>query len=618
MRTRVALTPMMRRLFAAVFGLVVLLLMATLASEVSPPVVSPALASGVIIAVSVALLVNLALSRQALLEEEARVRRELERSEARYRALVEATSAAVWCATPDGSWAESSPSWERLTGVSTPETRGSGWLRSVHPEDVEPTRRTWEEALRAESFFQVVHRVRVAGGEYRTFAARAAPVLNPDGSVREWVGVHNDITERVAIQEAQRFLAAASKVLAGSLDADTLMESLARLATETLADFAVSYLVAEDGALHRTAVAHADAGKEALVRELAGRSSHSGAALGVSRVVGTGEPLFLPELGAEHLAMALPDPAHQAVARALDPQSAIVVPLRAGNRTVGALAVCTSRGGRRPLDAADLELIQDLGGRAALAVENARLFRDVTIARGVAEQASHAKSQFLAVMSHELRTPLTAVVGFSDLLLAEVSGPLNAAQKEQVGRVKAGARHLVSIIDEILTFSRVEAGRETVRLERVDVAALAREAALLIEPQTLTKGLRLDVEVPDEPVWLETDPGKLRQILLNLLGNAAKFTDEGVVALELERDGGAHVLLRVRDTGPGIEEADHGRIFEPFTQIDQSTTRTRGGTGLGLPVSKRLARLLGGDVVVESRPGAGSTFTLCLRQRAAG
>ncbi|MBX6365359.1 MAG: GAF domain-containing protein [Gemmatimonadetes bacterium] len=489
----------------------------------------------------------------------------------------------------------------------------------MHPEDVDRTRRTWEAALREERFFQVVHRLRVAGGEYRTFAARAAPVLNADGSVREWVGVHNDITERVAIQEAQRFLAAASKVLAGSLDADTLMESLARLATETLADFAVSYLVSADGAIRRSAAVHVDPEKEGLLRALdAASPPASSAVFGAAVVARTGEPQFLPALEPEALAAALPEAAHREAVLALEPRSAIVVPLRATNRTVGVLVACTCRGGRRPLAASDLDLLQDLAARAALAVENARLFRDVTIARGLAEQASEAKSRLLAVVSHELRTPLTAVVGFSDLLLAEVAGPLTAGQREQVERVRAGARHLVGIIDQILTFSRTEAGRETVRIERLDVAALARDTALLIEPQILAKGLRLELAIPDAPVWAETDAGKVRQILLNLLGNAARYTDEGFVALELALDAAAAILLRVRDSGPGIEAADHARIFEPFMQVDASPLRTKGGTGLGLPVSRELARMLGGDVTVESAPGTGSTFTLRLPRRAEG
>jgi signal transduction histidine kinase len=175
--------------------------------------------------------------------------------------------------------------------------------------------------------------------------------------------------------------------------------------------------------------------------------------------------------------------------------------------------------------------------------------------------------------------------------------------------VKAAARHLISVIEEILTFSRVEAGKEPVSTETVDAMAIVREVEEMFMPQALRKGIALEVSVPGEPVTLRTDATKLRQILINLIGNALKFTDEGRVSLEMSVAGDT-ALFVIRDTGPGIDDADIGRIFEPFTQVDQSLRRTKGGTGLGLPVSRRLAHLLGGDLRVESEPGVGSTFTL--------
>jgi signal transduction histidine kinase len=215
-------------------------------------------------------------------------------------------------------------------------------------------------------------------------------------------------------------------------------------------------------------------------------------------------------------------------------------------------------------------------------------------------------------MSHELRTPLTAVIGYADLLASETSGQLSPKQAEQVGRIRASAWHLVSIIDEILTFARVEAGREQVRRERLDAVEIARAACELLEPQARARGLELHADIPPGPLWIRSDPGKLRQILLNLLGNAVKFTDEGGVFLTVSPEGDDGLAFSVRDTGPGIPPEHVERIFEPFTQADQSATRLKGGTGLGLAVSRSLARLLGGDVTVESTLGVGSTFTLRL------
>ncbi len=257
-----------------------------------------------------------------------------------------------------------------------------------------------------------------------------------------------------------------------------------------------------------------------------------------------------------------------------------------------------------------LLLVQDVTERVAREEE----LRD---ALGRAEAASQAKSEFLASMSHELRTPLSAVVGYMELLEGGMVGPVAPLQQNYFGRVKAAARHLISIIEEILTFSRIEAGKEDLHLEPVDVAVLARDVEELFEPQALRTGLALSISLPADHVVVSTDATKLRQILINLLGNAMKFTEVGRVALEMTTTD-ERVHFCVRDTGPGISDADLGRIFDPFTQVDQSLKRTKGGTGLGLPVSRRLAHLLGGDVTAASVPGQGTAFTLWLPRNAAG
>jgi signal transduction histidine kinase len=268
-------------------------------------------------------------------------------------------------------------------------------------------------------------------------------------------------------------------------------------------------------------------------------------------------------------------------------QSARIMPVMRDGRVEGALV-----------------LVQDVTERVAR--EDA--LRD---ALERAETASQAKSEFLASMSHELRTPLSAIVGYMELLEGEMVGPVAPLQKRYLGRVKAAGNHLISIIEEILTFSRVEAGREEVHIEDVGVAALVRGVGELFEPQARQKGVTLVVGGPGDDVVLRTDPTKLRQILINLLGNALKFTEVGQVRL-VATCADDRLLVRVHDSGGGIAASHLERIFDPFTQVDQSLRREKGGTGLGLPVSRRLARLLGGDVTVESQPGEGATFTLSL------
>jgi signal transduction histidine kinase len=235
-------------------------------------------------------------------------------------------------------------------------------------------------------------------------------------------------------------------------------------------------------------------------------------------------------------------------------------------------------------------------------------------ARAEAESANGAKSDFLAVMSHELRTPLAAIMGYQELLADGITGPITDAQAQQLGRIKLSARHLLSLIDEILTFTRLDAGRETVAEETVELDQVLRDAVEIVEPLAEGKKLDLRLSSPGSGIMVETDPTKLRQILVNLLSNAVKFTQEGHVSLsgELVKD---QVILKVSDTGIGIGEEHIGRIFDPFWQAEQKATRRASGTGLGLTVSKRLANLLGGDVVVTSELGKGTTFTVTLPSR---
>lgn len=226
-----------------------------------------------------------------------------------------------------------------------------------------------------------------------------------------------------------------------------------------------------------------------------------------------------------------------------------------------------------------------------------------------AETASAAKSDFLAVMSHELRTPLTAIIGYEELLADEITGPLNQHQAHQLSRIKASAEHLLSLIDGILTFSRLEAGRETVTLAVVDVNRVIEDAASLVSPLAGEKKLGFAFYPLEPPRTMNTDPGKLRQILVNLLSNSVKFTPQGGITVTATVDSG-ELVVRVCDTGAGIPPEHKERIFEPFWQAEQKATRRASGTGLGLTVTRRLARLLGGDVTVESEAGQGTVFTV--------
>jgi signal transduction histidine kinase len=250
----------------------------------------------------------------------------------------------------------------------------------------------------------------------------------------------------------------------------------------------------------------------------------------------------------------------------------------------------------------------------SLATRKKELEAALIAARSAAAEAgaaNRAKADFLSVMSHELRTPLNAVLGYLDLLQSGLGGELTELQRRFVDRAKHSSDHLFGLVEQLLTYTRVEAGTERVLNEEIDLRAIVHDVTEMIEPLAAAKGLSLSVVMPDDPVRVQTDPAKVRQILINLVENAVKFTSSGSVSATLEGDT-ERAVVTVHDTGGGILPEHLGRVFEPFWQADLSKTRIVGGTGLGLTISRRLTELLGGDIQVESEPGAGTTFVVRL------
>jgi len=241
-------------------------------------------------------------------------------------------------------------------------------------------------------------------------------------------------------------------------------------------------------------------------------------------------------------------------------------------------------------------------------------------AMAVAEEANHMKSEFLANTSHELRTPLNAIIGYSEILEEDAERTGQQAFLADLKRIQVSARHLLGLINDILDLSRIEAGKMSLHLETFPVAEVLQDVAVTVAPLLARNGNTLEMPALDGLGEMHSDPTRVRQVLLNLAGNATKFTQGGRVRLQVERQAGtdgAFVLFRVSDTGIGMTPEQVARLFQPFTQADSSTTRRYGGTGLGLAISRRLCRMLGGDVTVESDSGKGSTFTVRLPERLA-
>ncbi len=294
-------------------------------------------------------------------------------------------------------------------------------------------------------------------------------------------------------------------------------------------------------------------------------------------------------------------PRFRRIAEEFEIGPALFAPLVAHNHMLGAMTVARRRGAA-PFSEREERRIAAIADYAALALWKAHLTDEARVANKV-------KGEFIATMSHELRTPLTALLGYEELFAEHIFGPLTDQQEVAVERMRTSTQHLQAIIDEVLTFSRLEAGEERVRLRDVPVQDILNGVMAVLEPLAHAKRIALAIRVAEEPHTIGTDPDMLRRVLVNLGGNAVKFTERGSVTLTVARDG-EWLVFEVADTGIGIAQEDIARLFQPFTQLDTGFTRRFGGTGLGLFVSRRLAELLGGDIGVASTPGNGSTFTL--------
>ena len=428
--------------------------------------------------------------------------------------------------------------------------------------------------------------------------------------------------ERARLLEAEQRLRQRAEILADagaklseSLDLDSTLDALARLVVPRVADWCFVELLAEDGRILPAAIHHSDPAQVARARAALERYPiDPDAPYGTAEVLRTGVATLAPEIPPGAFEAVARDEEHLALLNGMEFRSHISLPLQVRGRTFGVLSLVTAESERR-YGPEDLAFGEDLARRVAVAVDNAQLYRAERQTREAAEAANRAKSEFLSIMSHELRTPLNAVGGYAELIEMGVHGPVTDAQREALVRIQRSQRHLLGLINEVLNYARVDAGQVAYTLEDVAVADAVAASEALVAPQIRGRELAYEFAGCDPALTAYADADKLQQILLNLLGNAIKFSRPAArITVACAADEHA-VYIRVEDTGIGIPADRLENIFEHFVQVDAKLTRNEGGVGLGLAISRDLARAMGGDLTVVSEEGEGSTFTLRLPRR---
>ena len=453
-------------------------------------------------------------------------------------------------------------------------------------------------------------------GRQKAHAAAVRPVLG-EGAARRVAERERDAAE--ASRDRFAFLAEVSRCLAESLDYETTLTTVAGMSLPYLGAWCIVDVCTSDEGIRRVAVLHPDPAKQALARTLHERyPPQAGDLLGAPRVIRTGRPEVVLDVSDAALSATAHDVEHLRLLRELGIGAYVIAPMVARGRVVGAMTFVTVESGRRFGDL-DLILADDLACRAALAVDNAGLHeaalqarQDAAAAQAAAEAASRAKSEFLAVMSHELRTPLNAITGYIDLIEMGIHGPVTPEQRADLARMQRSQRHLMGLINGVLNYSRLEAGAVHYEVQDVAIEGVLATCEAIVAPQISAKRLAMDFGGCDPTLKVRADAEKLQQIVLNLLSNAVKFTDPGGLITLACTPRLEAVAISVSDTGHGIAADQLERIFEPFVQVDAGFTRTHEGVGLGLAISRELARGMGSDLTVESTPGASSTFTLLL------
>ena len=531
---------------------------------------------------------------------------QLRLSQERLRASLEASATGTFrwdIRTNELEWDESLDRLFHLERSQTPRTLPS-FLDMIHPNDRDRVRQACQQCAASGADFELEFRVVSTDAAERWFYGRGKTLADDSGPV-SMTGACVDVTDR---KRSDELLARRARLSALAADAGLALATASELG-EMLQLCAQAIVTHHDASLVHIWTADQHDGTLTL-KANAGASSHLGsecaqtdtAEASAMRIARDRVPYL-----SNRLDQATADDLAWAARQGLTGYAAW--PLVVEDRAVGVLALFTAH----PLADDTLDALAPVANSIAVGIERKRAEIELRVAKEAAEAASQAKSQFLASMSHELRTPLNAIIGYSEMLQEEAQDLKSSGLTKDLQRIHSAGRHLLSVISDILDFSKIEAGRMDVYPEVFELSSMLRDVAATIEPLMAKNGNRFVVDAAPNLGAMNADLTKVRQSLFNLLSNASKFTQRGVVTLQVQvvvQDGVEWLRMAVRDTGAGIPPDRLALLFKPFSQLESS--RSTGGTGLGLAITRSFCQMMGGDVTVESKPGAGSTFTIML------
>lgn len=540
---------------------------------------------------------------------------ELRKSQEQYALAAEGANDGLWDWDIANNDIYYSPRWKSMLGYEAHElTKGfEDWENLIHPDDHERAITALNDYLtgKAETY-DVEIRLHHKDGSWRWIRDRGKALRDTNGKAIRMAGSHSDVTERKVAEESIRrrneYLAASSeigKIITSTLDLNTIFARTVNLINERFSFYHASIFIVEETGFNAalresTGAAGAEMKKNKHTLQLNEKSI-------VGKVALDGKAVIVNDVRI--------DPLHKFNPLLPETLAEAAIPLRIGNRVIGVIDVQDKTAGAFTDD--EVIVLQTVADQVAVAIDNARSFELSQEAVMEMREIDRLKSQFLANMSHELRTPLNSIIGFSRVIIKGIDGPVTELQQQDLTAIYNSGQHLLGLINDILDLSKIEAGKMELAFDEVNIVDIT--ASVLSTMSGLIKDKPIQMKRVIEPhlPTVRADAIRIRQVMINLLSNAAKFTDEGDITVEVSLQPGLvssrhEVQVSVTDTGPGISKQDQTKLFQAFSQVDDSPTRKTGGTGLGLSICQHIVNMHGGRIWIDSDVGQGSTFYFTL------